>query len=510
MKVSIWLCMFVAVLYGAEQDEVTLLRWAGPPGSRPDTYEEWIALHPYTSFSYTLDRFAPGDKRQGSVAILTEQSVFISLTSEIDQLINNLQAEGYTVLSYQISGGEPETLRTFLHELYLSDDIEGALFIGDLPVAWFEIANDFGEYGYAQFPIDLYYMDLNGTWLDTMNTGNGRFDGHTGDLNPEIYIGRLVPPTDPDTLYLKNYLRKDNAYRHDTIVMPQRALVFVDDDWESQAIGWSYLISIAFPDTMNYWNPETTRASVYRVKLDTAQVWVSLFAHSWPGGHQFAFNSGASHDYYYANEYNTQNPPSNFYNFFCCSYCRYTSADYGGGWSIFNPSYGLGAIGSTKTGSMLNFSPFYYPLSQGETLGEAFKNWFTCITDDGVTFDELCWHYGMTLLGDPWLLPYGHPLSIAETSPDIISDWHLTILGNPVSSTLNIMFSLETNSHVNITLYDCTGRKLAHIVDKPFEPGNHSLRYRMIDNAGVPLPQGVYILRAEADTQITVKKIIKI
>jgi hypothetical protein len=246
------------------------------------------------------------------------------------------------------------------------------------------------------------------------------------------------------------------------------------------------------------------------VKLDTAQVWVSLFAHSWPGGHQFVFNNGNSHDYYYANEYNTQNPPSNFYNFFCCSYCRYTSAGYGGGWSIFNPSYGLGAIGSTKTGSMLNFSPFYYPLSQGETLGEAFQNWFAAITDGGVTFDELCWHYGMTLLGDPWLLPYGHPLSIAEASADIISDWDLTICGNPVSKTLNIMFSLKTHSHVNMTLYDCAGRKLARIVDTPFESGNHILSYQMLDTSGVPLPQGVYILRAETDTQVTVKKIIKI
>jgi len=510
MKVSIWWCMLVAVLYGAEQDEVTLLRWAGPPGSQPDTYEEWIAMHPHTDFSYSLEKIAHGDGRQGTVAILTEQSIFTSITSEIDQLINNLQAEGYTVLSYQMSGSEPETLRTFLNDLYVSDNLEGALLIGDLPVAWYEIANDFGEHGYTEFPIDLYYMDLDGTWLDTMNTGNGKFDGHTGNLNPEIYIGRLVPPTAPDSLYLKNYLRKNNAYRRDTIIMPQRALVFVDDDWQTWGPVWSYNISMAFPDTMNYWHPETTRASIYRVKLDTAQVWVSLFAHSWPGGHQFKYNNGSFYDYYYSNEYNTQNPPSNFYNFFCCSFCRYTTADYGGGWSIFNPSYGLGAIGSTKTGSMLDFQAFYQPLSQNKTIGESFKDWFTYITNNGVTFDELCWHYGMTLLGDPWLLPYGHELSIVETSPDMISDWNLTILGNPVSSILNIMFSLKKNSHVNITLYDCAGRKLAHIADKAFGPGNHNLSHQLLDTSGVPLPQGVYILRAETDTQVTIKKIIKI
>ncbi len=38
-------------LFSAEQDEVPLLKWAGPPGSSPETYEEWIEQHPYTDFS---------------------------------------------------------------------------------------------------------------------------------------------------------------------------------------------------------------------------------------------------------------------------------------------------------------------------------------------------------------------------------------------------------------------------------------------------------------------------
>lgn len=503
------LFIFTILLFDAEQDKIPLLRWAGPPGSKPGTYEEWIAQHPYTKFSHTLDKIINGDGREGTVAILTEQNIAASLTNEINQLIDNLQSEGYTVLSYQISGGAPESLRTFLQNIYNSNNIEGALFIGHIPVAWFEIADDFNYYGYTDFPCDLYYMDLNGVWLDTMNTGNGKFDGHTGDLPPEIYISRLYPNgLGDDTLLLKNYFKKDNSYRHDTLLLTQRALVFVDDDWIPWAYQWANDVALLYSDTMNYWDAETTRASVYRTKLDTTQAWVSVFAHSWPGGHQFVYNSGSSYDYYYSYEYTNQNPPTNFYNFFACSFSRYTEVC-GGNQAIFNQTSGVGSIGSTKTGSMLDFTYFYYPLGEEATLGEAFKEWFTYITGNGVTFDELCWHYGMTLLADCFLKPVGHNVFVAETESNAVSNSMLTILGNPVSTHLSLRLSLEQKTDVQIDLYDCTGRMVNNLCRK-FETGNHSIKLRLNDETGNNLPQGIYILRAKIGKEIVTKKIIKI
>jgi hypothetical protein len=117
------------------------------------------------------------------------------------------------------------------------------------------------------------------------------------------------------------------------------------------------------------------------------------------------YNDRRNLDYYYATTYTTQRPPANFYNHFACSFSRYTDNGYGGGRSIFYPGYGLGEVGSTKTGSMLQFSHFYGPLADGRNLGEAFRDWFDFITRDTVTIDELSWHYGMTLLGDPFLQP---------------------------------------------------------------------------------------------------------
>ncbi len=500
---------FISLLMGIDYSSITLLKWAGPEGSRPETYEEWLAENPYSELHIQLDRVVYGDGRAGNVAIFTQQSIAGALTNGIIQLTNNLQSDGYTVYSYQISGGTPETLRTFLQNLYNTYNIEGALFIGNLPVAWFEIANDFNQYGYAQFPIDLYYMDLNGTWLDTMNTGNGRYDGHTSNINPEIYVGRLTPTgIGTDTVVLKNYFRKNNAYRHDTLELQHRALFFCDDDWIFWAPTWAAELSYLYTDTMNYWHAETTRASIYRTKLNTPQAWVSVFAHSSPNLHQFKYNNGGSYDYYYASEYSTQNPPANFYNHFACSFARYTTNGYGGGQSIFNQSYGLAEVGSTKTGSMLEFGYFYQPLAQRKTLGEAFKNWFTYITSDGVSFDELCWHYGMTLLGDPWLKPTGHDVSVAEGTKKRELSNAVLAKGNLVHKEIVLAVDIDKPSRLEIELYDCAGRRVKNLNYNI--TNSKSLSIFLTDNKGNELPAGVYLLSVHINGEINTAKFIKI
>jgi len=510
MRRIIFLTCLLLPLTLSGQDGVTLLRWAGPPGSRPGTYEEWISEHPYAPFGYTVGSIRYGDGRSGSVAILTESDLALHLTAELSQFTSDLQNEGYTVFCYSVTGGTPETLRTFLQQIYDADSIEGALFIGDLPVPWFEVY-DFGG-SLAEFPIDLFYMDLNGEWLDTINAGNGRYDGHVGEMKPEIYIGRITPNgTGVDTLVLRNYFFKNHNYRTEQLNLPKRALVFVDDDWVPWAWQWAYDVSRLFTDTTNYWDPETTRASLYRTRLDTTQTWVSVFAHSSPAVHQFYYNNYTQSDQYYASEYSTQNPPASFYNFFACSFCRYTQYGYGGGRAILNESYGLGAIGSTKTGSMLDFNYFYGPLGQESTIGQAYKHWFDCIYDSvGMSFDRLCWHYGMTLLGDPFLKPVGHSTGVAESPASSPSGNELSIKNNVAHRHVNMVLHLETPQEVRIALYDCVGRSARELTLKKLLAGTHDLTVELIDNSGRVLPNGVYLVKAMIGDRLLARKIVKI
>ena len=494
------------ILSAKPQDKVTLLKWIGPEGSHPGTYEEWIMQNPYTPFYAALDRVAPGDGRRGAVAILTQQSIAAALTPYLNQLVGNLQGEGFTVFSYQVSGGTPDTLRSFLRTLYNTNGIEGALFVGNLPVCWFEIKNDFNTYGYAQFPCDLFYMDLDGTWLDTMTTGNGKYDGHEGAIEPEIYIGRLTPTgIGTDTIVIKNYFRKDNAFRRDTLFQNPQALVFVDNDWISWGPQWAQDVSLLYPDTLDFWDAETTRATVYRTKLNTPRAWVSVFVHSSPSLHQFVYNGGGSYDYYYASEYGSQNPPVNFYNHFACSFSRYTDNGYGGGQSIFNQGYGLGEISSTKTGSMLEFQYFYQPLSEGKNLGVAFKDWFTYIVGDGVIFDELCWHYGMTLLADPFLKPTGHGGAVAEDRERTASATILVVRENPVRDRIRIRLNIDRPAAVSAALFDVQGRKRGEMVSARIISAPLEIEYPVRN-----LSTGVYIIRAEVEGKIYEQKVVKI
>jgi hypothetical protein len=505
------LSLIVACGIAAEYDRIPLLRWAGPDGTRPETYEEWIALHPVEEFHHGIQHVLYGDGRQGDIAIITDDDLYSSLLNELTQLSQNLQSEGFTVHSHTVNGGTPEDLKTLLQTLYTNNSIEGALLIGEVPVAWFEIADDFGSYGYADFPCDYFFMDLNGTWLDTMNTGNNKYDGHEGDITPEIYVSRLYPNgLGTDTLLLKNYFAKDNAFRHDTLLLTQRALVFVDDDWIPWASWWAENVALMYDDTLNYWDAETTRASVYRQKLDTVQTWVSVFAHSWPQGHQFAYNNGNSYDFYYANEYTSQNPPANFYNFFACSFSRYTSTgNCGGSRAIFTDDYGVGSLGSTKTGSMLDFEYFYEPLGQGANIGEAFRDWFTYITANGLTFDELCWHYGMTLLADCFLYPGGHYTALKEHSATLGQHSLVRILGNPVSSQVHASIQLDANGMVEIALYTADGRRIQN-TEQYRTAGTHAVSIDLTDRSGNLLPNGVYLLQVVTEEGSYTEKIVKI
>lgn len=503
--------MCTALVFGADIDDIPLLRWAGPEGSHPGTYEEWCLMHPQQPFEYIVRNIRYGH-RDGTVAIITDQNVITALNTELTQLETDLETDGYTVVSYGLTGGTPEELKTMLGNLYDTLNLEGALLVGSVPVAWYEVQNDFNSYGYADFPCDLFFMDLDGTWLDTMNTGNGKYDGHSGNMEPEIFVGRLYPHgLGDDTLLLQNYFVKNHAYRQSTLHLTDRALVFVDDDWIPWATQWANDVGLLYSDIMQFSDAETTRAAVYRPRLDTTQAWVAVFAHSWPQGHQFSFNGGASHDYYYGAEYMSQDPPSNFYNFFACSFSRFTeSVNCGGSRAVFNQNCGLASLGSTKTGSMLDFNYFYQPLGDSANLGEAFRDWFVHITGNGVTFDELCWHYGMTLLGDPFLKPTGHEVGIAELEPVIINGTRLSVLANPVGAAMRVTLSLPASEHVHVALFDALGRKIATLLNSTLDAGDHHYSWNMTDGQGHTLPSGAYILQARFTTHTFSRKIVKL
>jgi hypothetical protein len=376
-------------------------QWMDPDGSQPVRFADWYAQHGIKGsleITRVFGSVNSPDKTSGAaIAILVNSDLYLQTSSSLELFALDLTGEGYDVTTYYMSGGSPQSLRTFLQSLY-AEGLQGCLLVGDLPVPWYENLPE-----EAEFPCDLYYMDMDGIFSD--DDDNGMFESHTGNVTPEIYVGRLT--ASPLTLdgvnevdLLNDYFRKNHLYRCGMMPVDNRALVYVDDDWAGP--GWSFDMANAYGRRTTIYDRWVTWAPDYMSRLPESYEFIGVFVHSWSGGHAFKDPTEAW-SWMYNYEIKAIQPRAHFYNLFACSNSRYVEPDYCGGWYIFSPDHGLASVGSAKTGSMLNFQHFYNPFGEGKEIGLAFQEWFAAQGADGFAQWEIDWYYGMTLCGDPTL-----------------------------------------------------------------------------------------------------------
>lgn len=450
---------------------VHILRDMNPDHRPPTGFRVWRGgtTEPNFWHSEQLDR--RGGAFDPRVAIIVESSLVAPLRAPLDTLMNDLILEGYQVATYSVRGLNCESLRALLQREYQTG-LTSALLIGNLPIAWFQLIDDWNgngrrdpDEGYEEFPCDLYLMDLDGTWedrwvrydtFDSLIPGcDSIYDTHSGSIQPEIGISRLYASTVGNELpLLRAYLARCHAYRTGNLRVTERALVYIDDDWVPWATEWNNQVGYLYPPRVFIADSEATRVRDYQPRIDTAAYqWIQLCAHSWPGGHAMRYNRGQNWDWFYAESIPRLNPQACFYNLFACSNVRFTEPGYCGGRYVFESSTGLAAIGSTKTGSMLEFGDFYGPLATGAPLAEAFREWFARQASNGFEPWEIAWFYGMTLIGDGLLKPRS-PVAVSESprsGPRAIKFCTPTIVRNTVT--------LSTPA----TLFDPGGRKLAKL-----------------------------------------------
>ena len=338
---------------------------------------------------------------RGRVLVLVNWDLYPQVRPALEQYVKDVACEGWFATVYRVKAGTPAELRNFIIG---KKPIVGALMVGSLPTAWFEMDNDFNG-AHSEYPCDLFYMDLDGTWSDPDN--DGKFSAHSANVSPEIWIGRLWTPTagGNDAVLVNDYFARNHAFRKGRFGCSDRALAFVDDDW--QGFGDCALDSMFPPANIEViTDANTTDGDRYKAEINQMRAWAQVCAHSSPGGHSFKVGGSGE---WVANSYlRDVNPPNAyFYNLFACSNALFTQADYMAGWYLFDKAggsacSGLAAVGSTKSGSMLAFENFYAPMAGGKTIGEAFVTWWQSL---GAAHDlgEIQWYYGMVLLGDPTL-----------------------------------------------------------------------------------------------------------
>jgi len=265
------------------------LRWAGPPGSEPGCYEDFIAahgLHRLPPLKIRPIRRPAGKSLDNHVLIAVEEGLYPQIETGLLNYVSDLELQGYavTVVTDTAFGGTPLEFRSFLASTYGSQGLVGALLIGDLPVPWHESTWDDGTY--EDYPCDYFYMDLDGTWSDV--DINGIYDEHTGNRLPEIWVGRMTasPLGGTEADYVNALLAKIAAYRDGSLAQPERGITFIDDDWSSwETCGMDDIYGSQVKVSNDH---QTTVADTYAVELSTGYEIIQVCAHSWPGGHQFS------------------------------------------------------------------------------------------------------------------------------------------------------------------------------------------------------------------------------
>ncbi len=73
-------------------------------------------------------------KKAGSFAIVVDQEVMERCKASIDQYAASVEADGLKTMVIVDRWGVPDSIREVLHGLYLTQNLEGAVFVGDIPV----------------------------------------------------------------------------------------------------------------------------------------------------------------------------------------------------------------------------------------------------------------------------------------------------------------------------------------------------------------------------------------
>ncbi|MEO0081529.1 MAG: FlgD immunoglobulin-like domain containing protein [candidate division WOR-3 bacterium] len=386
------LLLLVSSPAGASE-QVKRLEWTDPQGRKPLNYARWVETHKHLTDASCIGSVTQiGDGNVVDVVVNAE--LYPQITAELSQYQTDLVSAGYAVRIDTMRGFSHVALRNHLAAV---TDIAGAVLVGDLPVAWYE--DGWGTPTGEEFPIELFFMDLNGTWVDA--DADGLYDDHTGNTAPEIWVGRLdaLPLTwDDEVRLMRRYFAKNHAYRSGGLVLPDRALAYVDDDWTSFG---NCNLNLVYANVTTVTDQNTTRASDYRARLAAGYEWIQVCSHSSPWGHTFSTPTGYSGTVFNTEVYAIR-PRAHFYNLFACSGTRFVEENCSVGWDVFQDDYGLTAVGSTKTGSLLHFADFYTPLGQGKCIGEAFRLWMVKWAEA-----DRDWFYGLNIVGDPTLKPHG-------------------------------------------------------------------------------------------------------
>lgn len=427
----------------------------------------------------------------------------------IDRYVQDIiRGYGCPVVLEVVDGGTAPEIKEMVKEYYDDGGLDGFVTIGQVTAPWYYIPNDHywweNGYGPVDFTCDLYYMDLDGEWID--DDDDGRFEDHqdgAGDKAPEIFTGRIDPNTmreyGSEEELLVEYMDKNHRYWTGETEINHTGVTFVDHDWVPPGDDMANLYSrdnvelIGWTRNDNCYTPDYYLNTV----LQSPHGFIFQWSHAGNTSHYFHVGGDVS----YNDIYNVDPKPLG-YNIDGCSAADW-AASRGAflcGAYIYNKSLtALSLISTTKTGGMLEFGPFYESLGKNNCMGVGFKDWMEDMitTYRGDYGYVIGWHYGMTIVGDPLIAFREVPISnITDIKPISTKDpdgYNFEVAGSRVYFQVPVVSGAEQPRVVNIDMYNLRGSKLGTLFNGMKEAGSHTIT---ISNA--VLSSGLYVCTMQA------------
>jgi len=384
-------------------------------------------------------------KASQRVCVLVDSSVYDPLKPWIDVYVTDVEGTGIDAIAMRVENKSAREIREILKGI---PDLVGCLLVGDIPAAWYET---WMKGTHREFPTDIYYADLDGLWED--KDSDGIFDIHTGNIAPEIWVGRLKPPlsslsveecVEEQVNSLRTYFTKNHIYRMGGLSLPYRALLYMDNMREVEEVAE---IEAIWENYTFIVDPETNPADYLR-RLTEGWNYVIFNSHGSPDTHHFIKYVDDSQvwegdvDW---RDIQTTNPLAFFYEFETCSAGRYTHPHCIAAQYVFS-DYGLLATAWTTTrgGGYYPYDELYLSLAKGECFGSAMRQLLEQCISRG---DLLCTpndYYGAVILGDPLLKPLKTGI---DSDGDVLTD------------------SYEESINMNPLLWDTDGDGLSDYVE---------------------------------------------
>lgn len=419
----------------------------------------------------------------GKIGIIINKDLYPSIKTSIDMYIKDLKAienmDVWLEASTFDDAGTVYQLKDTLKSHYTNDDLEAAIFIGDLPIAMYKKDDT--------FPCDFYFMDLNGTWAGS----NGIFNSHSGNKDLEIWVSRItssvVSKLGTEEEIIKKYFEKVHKRMTGQDDLDRTYCIMGDNE------SWPVLENenLSFGDypsdkITTYKKPNDTKQNLQN-EMKKGHEYLYLYEHSLQTLH--ALSGGV---FNLDNDYYGITSDIRFYHLFACLNSRFTEENCGTAYALGHN--GLLALGSTKSGSMVQGTYKYYndPLTGGLRFGEAFKKW---ANDKGINMAyAVDWHYGLTMqgVGTLKLKPYD-PTPIKNNEKKTGASLNtLFAIPNPSGKVIYFTFYITESMRGDFIIYDVKGN-VVYKTSQLYDKENGKLPWNLTNSSGKRVSAGVYL-----------------